>query len=214
MNIINSIRVGAACLWAFAAGAGATGHQVYVNYGNGANAIPWWAHPTLLSVRCQMLYDCSYIGYAGTITEFMLEKTDATSSTFTNVKFYLCHTPLSQLTASFQGNYGGNTPTLVASFASYNVPAVGGPYPIPMAETFDYNNVDNLLLEISWESSELTNAMCRLKTGSVAGHRCFAWNYQAPTGSVDAMAYNAFIDFDKHPAVAGASFGRVKALFR
>jgi hypothetical protein len=80
-------------LLAVAAVAGATGHQVYVNYGNGANAIAWWAHPTLTSMRCQMLYDQSYISYAGTITEFMLEKTDATSANFTNVKFYLCHTP-------------------------------------------------------------------------------------------------------------------------
>ena len=214
MELPRFIPMAVLSLLTFVAPAGATGHQVYVNYGSGANAIPWWAHPTLTSMRCQMLYDRSYISYAGTVTEFMLEKTDATSATFTNVKFYLCHTPLSQLTASFQGNYGGNTPTLVASFASYQVPAVGGPYPIPIAQTFDYNNVDNLLLEISWEASELTNAMCRLKTGSVAGHRCFAWDYRALIGSVDVIAYNAFIDFDKYPAVAASSFGRVRALFR
>jgi hypothetical protein len=214
MKFTSGIRIFVAGLCAGAAGAGATGHQVYVNYGSGANAIPWWAHPTLTSMRCQMLYDRSYISYAGTITEFMLEKTDATSATFTNVKFYLCHTPLSYLTLSFQGNYGGNTPKLVASFASYRVPAVGGPYPIPMAENFGYNNVDNLLLEVSWEASELTNAMCRLKTGSVPGHRCFAWDYRATTGSVDVIAYNAFIDFDKYPAVRAASFGSVRALYR
>jgi hypothetical protein len=165
-------------------------------------------------MRCQMLYDRPLIAYEGTITEFMLEKTDATSATFGNVKFYLCHTALSQLTSSFPGNYGGNTPKLVASFASYQVPAVGGPYPIPMAETFDYNNVDNLLLEISWESSERTNAMCRVKTGSSPGHRCFAWDYQATVGTADTVAYNAYIDFDKHPAVTAASFGRLRALFR
>ena len=214
MRLTGSVFVVAAGLLILAVSVGATGHQVYVNYGNGANAIPWWAHPTLLSMRCQMLFDRSYIACGGTITEFMLEKTDATPATFTNVKFYLCHTPLNQLTANFQGNYGGNTPTLVASFASYEVPAVGGPYPIPMAQTFDYNNVDNLLLEVTWESSQLTNAMCRLRAGSVAGHRCFAWDYQATTGSADLIAYNAYIDFDKYPAVKAVSFGRVRALFR
>ncbi len=203
----------AVCL-AWAPAAFATGHEVYVKYGEGMNAIPWWAHPTLLSTRCQMLFDQAYIAYAGTVTEFKLEKSDAVSSTFKNVKFYLCHTGLSSFTTSFQANYDNNTPKMVASFASYTLPAVVGPYPIPMAETFAYNNVDNLLFEVTWESSDLSNTMCRLRSGPIDGHRCFAWDYRATTGQVSKLAYNGLIVFDKYPGVAPASFGRLKALFR
>lgn len=212
---INFITVAAlaVCL-AWAPAAFATGAEVYVKYGESMNAIPWWPHPTLPSVRCQMLYDSSYINYAGTVTEFQLEKSDGNSATFYNVKFYLCHTNLTSLTPIFKQNYGGNTPTMVASFATYKVPAVVGPYPIPMAETFAYNNVDNLLFEVTWESSDKTNIMCRIKNGSVANHRCFAWDYKAEAGTPDIIAYNALIVFDKYPGVAPASFGRLKALFR
>jgi len=192
----------------------ATGHEVYVKYGEGMNAIPWWPNPTLPSIRCQMLYDSSYINYAGTVTEFQLEKSDANSAEFYNVKFYLCHTNLSALTANFAQNYGGNTPTMVASFATYEVPAVEGPYPIPMAETFAYNNVDNLLFEVTWESSDKTNIMCRVKNGSAANHRCFAWDYQAEAGTPDIIAYNALIVFDKYAGVVPASLGRIKTLYR
>ncbi len=205
----------AALAWvsALAPPALATGQEVYVKYGESMNAIPWWPHPTLLSMRCQMLYDSSYINYAGTVTEFKLEKSDANSATFYNVKFYLCHTALASLTPTFRQNYGGNTPAMVASFATYEVPAVVGPYPIPMAETFAYNNVDNLLFEVTWESSDKTNIMCRVKNGSAANHRCFAWNYQAEVGTPDIIAYNALIVFDKYPGVAPASFGRIKTLY-
>jgi hypothetical protein len=205
----------AALAWvsALAPPALATGQEVYVKYGESMNAIPWWPHPTLPSVRCQMLYDSSYINYAGTVTDFKLEKSDGNSATFYNVKFYLCHTALASLTPTFRQNYGGNTPTMVASFATYEVPAVVGPYPIPMAETFAYNNVDNLLFEVTWESSDKTNVMCRVKTGSAANHRCFAWNYQAEVGTPDIIAYNALIVFDKYPGVAPASFGRIKTLY-
>lgn len=199
---------------AAAAPALATGHEVYVKYGESMNAIPWWPHPTLTSMRCQMLYDNSYISYAGTVTEFQLEKSDANSATFYDVKFYLCHTNLASLTPVFQQNYGGNTPKMVASFATYKVPAVEGPYPIPVAETFPYNNVDNLLFEVTWESSDKTNVMCRLKNGSAANHRCFAWDYKAEAGTPDIIAYNALIVFDTYPGVVPASLGRVKVLYR
>jgi hypothetical protein len=206
----------AALAWVSALGpaALATGQEVYVKYGESMNAIPWWPHPTLPSVRCQMLYDNSYINYAGTVTEFQLEKSDGNSATFYDVKFYLCHTGLTSLTPTFAQNYGGNTPTMVASFATYKVPAVVGPYPIPMSETFAYNNVDNLLFEVTWESSDKSNIMCRVKNGSAANHRCFAWDYKAEVGTPDIIAYNALIVFDKYPGVAPASLGRIKTLYR
>jgi hypothetical protein len=193
---------------ALVAAAAATGKQVYVHVGNAQSDHPWVAFRPAL--RMQMLFDQSRIDYAGTINEFELEKNE-TTATFRNVKFYLCHTPLAALTADFAANYGGNTPRLVASFATYELPSVQGVYPIPMAETFDYNNRDNLILEITWESA--TGGKVLVLMDKLAGHHCLAYDYQATTGTVGEWGYNARISFGFYPAVAPASFGRVKALF-
>jgi hypothetical protein len=204
----NVIFICAAAL-AVAASAAATGHNVYVFVGSEAGVQPWYPyHP---GMRCQLLFDRSKINYAGTITEFELEKSEHVA-TFQDVKFYLCHTPLAALSANFDANYGGNTPKLVASFATYELPGTQGVYPIPMAETFEYNNRDNLILEITWKSG--TGQKVFLLTGKLAAHQCYAYGEQATAGTVQDMGYNARIYFDTYHAVEPASFGRVKALYR
>ncbi len=192
-----------------AASAGATGHSVYVFIGDTGSAYPWYAPDG--GMRCQMLFDRDKIDYAGTITEFELEK-NLPSGTYGNVKFYLCHTPLSALTTGFVANYGGNTPKMVASFSSYVLPNVGGVYPIPMAETFDYNNRANLILEVTWETGVRQKVL--VLAGSLTAHLCSAYDHQATTGEVRNEGHNARIHFDAYPGVAAASFGRVRALFR
>ena len=189
--------------------AGATGHNVYVFNGDTGSAYPWYSPEE--GMRCQMLFDRDKIDYAGTITEFELEKM-LPSGTYGNVKFYLCHTPLSSLTANFSSNYGGNTPKMVASFSSYALPNVGGVYPIPMAETFDYNNRDNLILEVTWETGARQKVL--VLAGSLTAHLCSAYDDEATTGTVRDEGHNARIHFDAYPGVAPASFGRVRALFR
>ncbi len=199
----------AAAVASLAAGAAATGHNVYVFNGDRTSENPWYSRGE--GMRCQMLFDQAKINSAGTITEFELEKMQPTG-TYGNVKFYLCHTPLAALTTNFNANYGGNTAKLVASFATYTLPGVEGVYPIPMAETFDYNNRDNLILEITYERGGGQKVI--VFGGEVAGHLCFAPDYQAATGELRDMALNARVFFDTYPAVAPASFGRVKALYR
>jgi hypothetical protein len=203
----NLIFIWVGVLWVVA-GAAATGHNVYVRVGSEDALQPW--HPYNPGMRCQMLFDRDKINYAGTITEFELEKT-VNVSTFQDVKFYLCHTPLAALTTNFDANYGGKTPKLVASFATYELPRAEGVYPIPMAETFEYNNRDNLILEITWKSG--TGQKVCLLVGTLAAHQCYAYEEQAPSGTLQDMGYNARIFFDTYPAVAPASFGRLKALF-
>jgi hypothetical protein len=199
------------CVGALAAGASAvaTGHDVYVFVGSEAGVQPWY--PYNPGMRCQLLFDQSRINYAGTITEFELEKSEHVA-TFQDVKFYLCHTPLAALTSDFNANYGGNTPTMVASFATYELPAVQGVYPVPMAETFDYNNRDNLILEITWKSG--TGQKVFLLAGTLRAHQCYAYDEQANAGTLQDLGYNALIYFDTYHAVAPASLGRVKALYR
>ncbi len=194
---------------AVVAAAAATGKQVYVHVGGEPSDHPWVAFQPAL--RMQMLFDQNRINNAGTVNEFELEKNE-TTATFRNVKFYLCHTPLAALTSDFAANYGGNTPKLVASFATYELPTIQGVYPIPMAETFEYNNRDNLILEITWESG--TGGKVLVLMGKLTAHHCVAYDHQATTGTVGEWGYNARISFGFYPAVAPASFGRVKALYR
>ncbi len=187
----------------------ATGHAVYILNGSSGSIYPWYSPND--GMRCQMLFDRDKINYAGTITEFELEK-QVYVGEYGTVKFYLCHTPLSALTTDFTANYGGNTPKLVASFATYKLPSVEGVYPIPMAETFDYNNRDNLILEVTWETGGKQKVT--LLSGAVTAHVCCAYDAKATTGTVDDVGLNARISFDTYHAVAPASLGRVKALYR
>jgi hypothetical protein len=194
-------------------GAGATGLQVTVDNGSTENLFPWWPLAFPSGCRIQMLYDRSAINYAGAVNEFELQKSTYATSTYAGAKFYLCHTGLAALTNNFRNNYGGNTPALVASFSSYNLPARSGFYPIPMATTFAYNNADNLILEITYESS--SGAGAGLYCGSMSTpHRCFGRGSSAETGTVDYWGYNARLSFSYYSGVAPASLGRVKALFR
>ena len=187
----------------------ATGHAVYILNGSSGSMYPWYSPNE--GMRCQMLFDRDKIDYAGTITEFELEK-QVYVGEYGNVKFYLCHTPLAALTTDFSANYGGNTPKLVASFATYKLPAVEGVYPIPMAETFDYNNRDNLILEVAWETGGRQKVT--LLSGTVTAHVCGAYDAKATVGTVANVGLNARISFDTYHAVAPASLGRVKALYR
>jgi hypothetical protein len=209
MRFPSSISIVVASLLTLTAGAGATGHSVYVFIGGTGSAYPWYSPDE--GMRCQMLFDRDKIDSGGTITEFELEKM-LPSGTYGNVKFYLCHTSLAALTKDFSANYGGNTPKMVASFSSYTLPNVGGVYPIPMAETFDYNNRDNLILEVAWETGARQKVL--VLAGSLTAHLCAAYDDEATTGEVRDEGHNARIHFDSYPGVAAASFGRVRALFR
>ena len=187
----------------------ATGHSVYILNGSTGSMYPWYSPNE--GMRCQMLFDRDKIDYAGTITEFELEK-QVYVGEYGNVKFYLCHTPLSALATDFSANYGGNTPKLVASFSTYKLPEVEGVYPIPMAETFDYNNRDNLILEVTWETGGRQKVP--LLSGTVTAHVCYANDAKATIGTVADVALNARISFNTYKGVAPASLGRVKALYR
>jgi hypothetical protein len=192
--------------------AAATGKRVTITNGTSSDVIPWWPTYFPNGCRCQMLYDQAKINYAGIINEFELDKSNTSSCTVTNAKFYLCHTGLKALTSNFQNNYGGNTPVLVASYANYTVPARAGFYPIPMTTNFRYNNRDNLILEITYE--RITGSPCGVRLGIAAAHRCWARSPTATTGMYDSVAYNGRISFLYYTALEPMSLGRVKGLFR
>jgi len=213
MKKIRLLIISFAAVAALVPTAGATGLQIMVDNGSTVNMFPWWPMAFPNGCRIQMLFDQSAIKYAGVINEFELQKSSSGTGAFAGAKFYLCHTSLTALTTNFRDNYGGNTPALVASFPNYNLPPRSGFYPIPMSATFTYNNSDNLILEITYESS--SGAGGGLYCGEMATfHRCFGRGSSAETGTPDKWGYNGRLSFSYYQAVAPASLGRVKALFR
>jgi hypothetical protein len=213
MKKVTFLIISIAVFAAFVPPAGATGRQVTVDNGSTVNMFPWWPVAFPNGCRIQMLFDQSAINYAGVVNEFELQKSSAGTGAFAGVKFYLCHTSLSALTTNFQNNYGGNTPALVASFPSYNLPPRSGFYPVPMSTTFTYNNSDNLILEITYESSSGSGG--GLYCGEMATfHRCFGRGSSAETGTADYWGYNGRLSFSYYQGAAPASLGRVKALFK
>jgi hypothetical protein len=213
MKKVTAVAISFAAFVVLTTQAGATGRQITVDNGSTENMFPWWPVAFPNGCRIQMLYDQSAINYAGVINEFELQKSSSGTGAFAVVKFYLCHTGLTALTTNFRDNYGGNTPALVASFSSYNLPPRSGFYPIPMATAFNYNNSDNLILEITYESSSGLGG--GLYCGEMATfHRCFGRGSSAETGTPDKWGYNGRLSFSYYPGVAPASLGRVKALLR
>lgn len=190
----------------------ASGKQVTIYNDSRVNVIPWYPAYFPNGCRCQMLFGQAKINYAGTINEFELQKSDTSTASVTNVRFYLCHTRLTALTSNFQNNYAGNTPVLVASYANYTVPARAGFYPIPMTSTFTYNNRDNLIVEVRFD--KITGSSCGVVHGVQTGYRCWARSPTATTGTPSNVAYNARISFSYYSAVSPTSLGRVKTLFR
>jgi hypothetical protein len=213
MKKVTALAISCAAFAIFAAPAGATGLQITVDNGSTENMFPWWPMAFPNGCRIQMLFDQSAIKYGGTVNEFELQKSSAGTGTFAGVKFYLCHTSLTALTKNFRDNYGGNTPALLASFPNYNLPPRSGFYPVPMSTTFTYNNTDNLILEITYESSSGLGGA--LYCGEMTTyHRCFGRGSSAETGTPDKWGYNGRLSFSYYPGAAPASLGRVKALFR
>jgi hypothetical protein len=154
------------------------------------NTIPFWgsgfgAH------RFQTVFLQSDINRAGRIIKFSFMPETIFNPTYNNLRFYFCQTNRSNdISATFNDNYDGNTPLLMFDSASctFNVSANQW---LEFPVDFDYNNVDNLLLEIRWRGS--------------SGHNTYLWSYyiqnsekyrvfnlgsdSAATGSADYVRY-------------------------
>ncbi|MEO0082196.1 MAG: hypothetical protein ABIL25_07895 [candidate division WOR-3 bacterium] len=159
------------------------------------NSIPFWGS-NYDAMRFQALYLQSEINQAGTIVAFCLSSTEAAPAWFYKVRVKLCHTSVSQLGSEFAANYSGNTPQTILDVDSLLVGtgSNGTWYYFPAG--FNYNNTDNLLLEIAWRGDAgQTVTFWRNPNGT--NRRLFAYNDdEAQYGTVDnVMAYHARIGF-------------------
>ncbi|MBN2621377.1 T9SS type A sorting domain-containing protein [candidate division WOR-3 bacterium] len=156
------------------------GTQVTGNY------IPFWGS-SYNACRFQALYLQSEINQAGQIVTFSFMPASATIGTFNNMRVYLCHTSATQLGTTFDLNYGGNTPVLVIDEPSMVIGNAGNLW-MDWDVSFDYNNVDNLLIEIRWNGDN-GNGVTIWRTGEAVPRRLYAWDDNATTGTTGTQCY-------------------------
>lgn len=205
------IMVTALTLVALAAPAGATGKIVTLGTHASGNYIPWWGN-SYNSCRFQCLWLQSEINTAGYINVVEFEKSSTAAGTFNDVRAWLCHSTKTQLEATFDNNYTSKTPVQVRSGG--NLAFTGsGYFDIGIDPgKFNYNNTDNLLLEIRWNGDSGVGVPV-WRSGASTG-RVYAWDHNATSGSLQITGQCIRLHFDTMTGVQPSSLGRVKTLFR
>jgi hypothetical protein len=146
----------------------------------------------------QMLHMKSTIAGAGPITGIALVLSSerfAASQYTVNVK--LAHTTASALTATFADNYTKGAPTTVASNATFRVPVApsGTTVWLPITGAFDYNGVDNLIVDIEVLSATGDNTPVRKDSVTVPNSRVYG-AVGAATGVLDSGSYFTVFRFN------------------
>lgn len=170
--------------------------------GGGGNAIRW-----------QCLWFQSSINYAGYINQIeFYYGSGSLPASFNDCHILLCHTTKTALEATFANNYTGNTPVEVFSGTQT---LTAGPW-LNMGtkpNLFNYNNRDNLLMEITWNGDSGRDVYCWRGSGTY--RRCYNTSSStATTGTRYNESQYIRLHIGTMTGVAPTSLGRVKTLFR
>ncbi len=200
-------------LAAAAAPAFATGKQIICENYMGANYIPF--HGGMFDgMRFQTLLKQAQIDYAGEINMVEYYSRSSNGGTFDNYKLYLCHTEEKSLYRTFADNYKG-TPVEVANLKTFTIPSGEGWFELGMTATFQYNNVDNFLVEIRWQGGNQSSVAITRGTSTATNLRVYAYNNpEAPTGNGDGLPYYTRLSFGAYTGISPTSLGYVKVLFK
>ncbi len=193
--------------------AAAEDHGKVVTIGTHAagNVIPWWG-ASYSSCRFQCLWLKSDINTAGYINVVEFEKSSTLSGTYNDVRVWLCHSTKTQLESTFNNNYTGKTPVQVRTGGDLAFTG-SGYFDIGITpDKFNYNNSDNLLMEVRWNGSSRTNIACWRSAASTG--RVYAWSHTASSGSVQRSGQCIRLHIGTMTGVTPSSLGRVKTLFR
>jgi hypothetical protein len=77
---------------------------------------------------------------------------------------------------------------------------------------FNYNNRDNLLMEIRWKGSSGRNTYCKIYEATAG--RCYAFNDAAQDGTVVDEGQYIRLHINTMAGLEPTSLGRVRALYR
>lgn len=156
------------------------------------------------------------MNFSGSITNIeWYAGRDATNAPFGKFEMRLCHTSLSQLTTTYQTNYGGNQPALVkAADPLVLTVRTNQWFAVPLATPFDYNNRDNLIVEVRWQNGQSETSIYTWTDDRPGQSLCLRQSqYNPTTGTLYELHPVMRITYGDN-AVAPTSLGRVKALYR
>jgi hypothetical protein len=152
------------------------------------------------------------VGYINKV-EFM--RSSSATGTFNSVRAYFGHSTKTALELNFADNYL-DTPVQVLDARSKTVSGSSGQWwDLGItADTFMYNNANNLIMEIRWRGSTGVNCYCW--RGSGEQKRMWAFDDAAAKAVArpDDQIQYLRLTFANATGVAPTSLGRVKSLFR
>ncbi len=176
----------------------------WVEVGNAhrMNAVPFWGQ-TYNAFRSQSLYYQSEIDQPGNIIAIGLCSPPTAPAAYYNVSVRLCHTTLDNLSTRFDSNYVGNTPEKVFEAETLLVGTGQSQAWYYFSSAWDYNNEDNLIVEITWRGDAGTNISFYRNPLGHDYRRLFAYDDTASFGFRDTVNGN-YIRFGFAPTgIAG-----------
>jgi hypothetical protein len=192
--------------------AGATGAVVELESRVTGNRVPWRGGAgDALRFQCLWLQsDINAAGYVNRIDFYF--SSGSVPASFYNCRVLLCHSSNAELESTFADNYTGNTPVEVFN----GTMTLDGATWLDIRITpglFDYNNTDNLLMEISWDGDSGNNVYCYQSNG--AYRRLYSFDSStAAEGTPQAESQYIRLHIGTLPGVSPTSLGRVRAIYK
>ena len=164
--------------------------EVVVGNPQVGNTIPFWGSGYAAN-RFQTVFLQSAINRQGRIIKLAIMPDAGVNASYNNLRFSLCHTNRSNnISATFDDNYDGFTPELMFDSVSCTLIGAGNQW-LEFPVSFNYNNTNNLLLEIRWRGSSGQNTYIYVHyIQNTETYRVFnLGNDSAVTGSADYVRY-------------------------
>lgn len=189
-----------------------SGKVVIVESRGNGNRAPWRGLGGD-AMRFQCLWLQSSINYAGYINMIEFDHSSGTyPAVFNNCKILLCHSTKTALEATFANNYTGKTPVEVFT-GTETLTGSGWIDTHITPNKFNYDNKDNLLMEVVWNGDNARDIYMYRASG--ASRRCYSYSSTATTGTVyTGEAQYIRLHIGTMTGLEPTSLGRVKTLFR
>ncbi|UCH78615.1 MAG: hypothetical protein JSU81_01300 [Candidatus Coatesbacteria bacterium] len=157
----------------------------------------------------------SELRFAGDVTRVEWNASAAVAGAgFGDVEITLCETSLSQLTTSFRGNYGGNTPALIYRNSWLLVTTTGDQwFGFDCSAPFAYGGSKNLIIEMRWRGDNETTVTSWHFDTRPAFRNCAVGTYAAEQGKLGTWCSRHRLTFTA-AGVAPTSLGRIKTFLK
>ncbi|MGD8718197.1 MAG: hypothetical protein PVH29_05175 [Candidatus Zixiibacteriota bacterium] len=155
------------------------------------------------------------LGFAGAITKIEWEAgNDFSNAPYRQFELRLCHTPLSELTANFADNYGGNTPVLAHAANPLLLAGTADSwFGFDLTTSFDYDNARNLIVELRWNNGQVETEVRNWGHDAGQNYGLISKVYEGTSGNLFSTICRFRFTYDDQ-AVEPTSLGRVRALYR